>query len=71
MQSNTPLYVGSPGAFLITCSLVFTTSNGLTDNAAVEPAAQPDKNDHQNTATNNKKNQVNKNVLFSNCFQMI
>lgn len=50
IQSNTPLYVGSPGAFLITCNLVLITSNGFTDNAAIEPAVQPAKNEHQNTA---------------------
>lgn len=50
IQSNTPLYVGSPGAFLITCNLVLITSNGLTINAAVEPAAHPARNEHQNTA---------------------
>lgn len=50
-QSSTPSYVGSPGAFLITCNLVLTTSNGFTDNAAIEPAVQPDKNEHQNTAS--------------------
>lgn len=50
MQSSTPSYVGSPGAFLITCNLVLTTSNGFTDNAATEPAVQPAKNEHQNTA---------------------
>lgn len=50
MQSITPSYVGSPGALFIACSLVLTTSNGFTINAAVEPATQPDKNEHQNTA---------------------
>lgn len=50
MQSNTPVYVGSPGAFLITCNLVLITSNGLTIIAAVEPAAHPARNEHQNTA---------------------
>lgn len=52
MQSKTPLYVGSPGALLSAWSLVLITSNGLTISAAVEPAAQPDKNEHQKTAEN-------------------
>lgn len=33
-------------------SLVLITSNGLTANAAVEPATHPDANEHQNTAVN-------------------
>lgn len=62
MQSNTPLYVGSPGAFLITCNLVLITSNGLTNSAAVEPATQPAKNEHQNTADHKNKNTFSNNV---------
>ena len=42
--------MGSPGAFLIACNRVLITSNGLTNKAAVDPATQPDKNEHQNTA---------------------
>lgn len=50
IQSITPSYVGSPGAFLMACNLVLITSKGLTNNAAVDPAAQPARNEHQNTA---------------------
>lgn len=44
--------MGSPGALFIAWSLVFITSKGLTANAAVEPAAHPARNEHQNTAGN-------------------
>lgn len=56
MQSITPSYVGSPGAFLIACNLVLITSKGLTNNAAVDPATQPARNEHQNTAEKEQNN---------------
>lgn len=59
MQSRTPLYVGSPGALLIACSLVLITSNGLTNNAADEPATHPARNEHQNTAVIELKKIIN------------
>lgn len=51
MQSNIPLNCISPSAFFNACNLVFTTSNGFTDNAANEPAAQPEANDTKNAAS--------------------
>lgn len=41
-QSRTPLNCASPSAFLMDCNLVLITSNGFTDRAANEPAAQPE-----------------------------
>ena len=46
MQSMIPLNSFSPSAFLIACKRVLITSNGLTNNAANEPAAKPDRKEH-------------------------
>lgn len=41
-----PLNSFSPSAFLIACKRVLITSSGLTNNAANEPAAKPDRKEH-------------------------
>lgn len=51
MQSKMPLNCISPSAFFNACNRVLITSNGFTDNAANEPAAQPDANDTKKAAS--------------------
>lgn len=56
--STIPLYLGAPSPVVIACNLVLTTSNGLTAKAAVEPATQPERKEHQNTASPVKTNTI-------------
>ena len=52
--SPIPEYVASVEAFDKTCNLVLITSNGFTAKAEKEPAAQPERKEHQNTASPEK-----------------
>ena len=59
IASKMPLYCVSFAPLVNNCSLVLTTSKGFTAKAAKEPDAQPDRNEHQKTASPEKKRKKN------------
>lgn len=57
------MYDISPSAFVRACRRVLTTSKGFTAKAAKEPAAHPERNEHQNTASPKNNPSINEYVV--------